>query len=170
MYQLCLEGKANMTTESNIPIVLNDEEAVHLNNLLNLNLDGQSGYKTAAEVLSNPDYAELFRQYAQARERNSTQLINLLQSSGYAADKLGSLPGLLRQGWLNLESLLTQGDAPIFAECERSDELTLAAYQDIMGQTTREDLMSILRAQFTDIRNAHTRVKALRAALEQVQR
>ncbi len=158
-----------MTDENNLPITLNDEEAVYLNNLLELNLDGQSGYKTAAEVLSNPDYATLFHQYAQEREQNSSQLIKLIQYSGYTADKMGSLPGLLHQGWLNLESLLTQGDAPIFAECERADELTLAAYQDTMGKITREELLEILRKQFTDIRNAYTRVKALRAALEQTQ-
>ncbi len=159
-----------MTTENPTAVSLNDEEAAYLNNLLELNLEGQNGYQTSADVLSNPDYAELFRQYAQEREINATQLINLLQNNGYAADKLGSLPGLLRQGWLNLESILTQGDAPIFGECERSDELTLSAYQDVMGKITREELLSVLRPQFTDIRNAHTRVKALRAALEQSQK
>ncbi len=158
-----------MTTASNRPITLNDEEAAHLNHLLEFNVDGQSGYTTAAEVLDNPEYAELCRQYAQERAENSTQLIDVIQKSGYAADKLGTLPGLLRQGWLNLESLLTQGDAPIFAECERSDELTLAAYQDVMGQINREALLEILREHFTKIRNAHVRVKALRAALEQTQ-
>ena len=69
-----------------------------------------------------------------------------------------------------MESLLTQGDAPLFAECERADTLALAAYQDVMGKTTREELMVILRRQFTVIRDAHERVKVLRGALEQIQK
>lgn len=161
-----------MTTQvpTTTNIALSDQEAALFNDLLQLNQDSQNGYATAAGGLSNPDYAELFRQYAQERQQNANELTQLIQASGHSAGQAGSLSGLFHQGRLNVEALLTQGDAPLFAECERADALTLAAYQDVMGKTTREELMVILRRQFTVIRDAHDRVKVLRGALEQVQK
>lgn len=159
-----------MHVQTNSDLALSEQEATLFNDLLQLNLDGQSGYETAANALSNQDYAALFRQYAQEREANAAELTQLLQASGHSADKEGTMSGLFHQGRLNVESLLTQGDAPLFAECERADALTLAAYQDVMGKTTREELMVILRRQFTVIRDAHDRVKVLRGALEQAQK
>jgi uncharacterized protein (TIGR02284 family) len=144
-----------------------DEEAALLNSLLDLNLDSKGGYTAAANVLHNRDYAELFHQYAEERRQNATELSELLRTSGHTPDQVGTIPGLFHQGWINLESILVQGDAPIFATCEQADALTLSAYQDVMGQTTREELMAVLRRQFTRIRNAHDRVKALGAALAQ---
>lgn len=151
-------------------INLSDQEAALFNDLLQLNQDSQNGYETAAGALSNQDYADLFRQYAQERQQNSAELTQLLKANGHSVGKAGTLSGLFHQGRLNVESLLTQDDAPLFAECERADALALAAYQDVMGKTTREELMIILRRQFTLIRDAHDRVKVLRGALEQAQK
>ena len=161
-----------MTTnvQTTTGLSLSDQEAALFNDLLQLNQDSQNGYATAADALSNQDYADLFRQYAQERQQNADELTQLLQATGHSAGKAGTLSGLFHQGRLNVESLLTQGDAPLFAECERADTLALAAYQDVMGKTTREELMVILRRQFTVIRDAHERVKVLRGALEQIQK
>lgn len=151
-------------------ITLSDQEAALFNDLLQLNQDSQNGYATVAGGLNNQDYADLFHQYAQERQQNADELTQLLHGTGHSAGKAGTLSGLFHQGRLNVESLLTQGDAPLFAECEQADALALAAYQDVMGKTTREELMVILRRQFTVIRDAYERVKVLRGALEQTQK
>ena len=83
--------------------------------LLNLNSDDHHGYMTAANAVKNPEYVELFRQYAQERQRNATELGDILQRNGHTAGKAGTFAGILHQGWINLESLLTQGDAPSLA-------------------------------------------------------
>lgn len=158
----------NVQTAANI--TLNAQEAALFNDLLQLNLDSQSGYETAAHALSNQDYAALFQQYAQERQANAAELAQLLQANGHNGGKTGTLSGLFHQSRLNVEALLTQGDAPLFAECERVDALALATYQDVMGKTTREELMVILRRQFTVIRDAYDRIKVLRGALEQAQK
>lgn len=165
-----MERSMTMNPQVTPEVFIDDTEAALLTDLLDLNRDNQNGYQTAAAALHNTDYAALFAQYAQERQANADELKRLLNANGRTPDRVGTLSGLLHQGWLNLESLLTTGDASIFAECERLDELTLAAYQDVMGQTTREELMSILRRQFTVIRDAHDRVKVLRGALEQAQK
>ena len=97
----------------------------------------------------------------------ATALRSLLQKEGYEAEQEGSFAGTFHQGWMNLKAALTRGDAPILAECEQADRLTLSAYQDVMSKTTNEPLLGVLRAQHSTIKVAYERVKALRSALEQ---
>jgi uncharacterized protein (TIGR02284 family) len=151
-------------------VTVDQQDAALLNDLLQLNLDSQNGYKTAADALRNKDYAERFHQYAQERQQNADELTQLLRANGHTGSKAGTLSGLFHQGWLNLEALLAAGDAALLADCERADALILSAYQDVMGKTTNEGLLDLLRRQFTVIRDAHDYVKTLRGALEQAVR
>lgn len=151
-------------------VTVNQQEAALLNDLLQLNLDSQNGYKTAADALRNKEYAARFQQYAQERKQNADELTRLLRANGHTVSKAGTLSGIFHQGWLNLEALLAAGDAALLAECERVDALILAAYQDVMGKTTNEGVLDRLRRQFTVIRNAHDYVKTLHGALEQTTR
>lgn len=156
-----------MSTDRTSAIAMTEQEVAQFNHLLHLNRDSQGGYEAAADVLKHKEYADLFHQYAQQRQQNVTELSNLIRASEHVPGNTSRIPGLFQQGWINLESVLSQGDAPVFAAVERADATLLSAYQDVMGQTTREDLMEILRGQFTEIRDAHERIKALRGALEQ---
>jgi len=146
---------------------LDEVMAAELNDLLQINLDGQSGYEAAAKDLKNQDYQDLFRQYAQERQANADALSNMVRAGGHTPGKMGSLAGAFHEGWMNLRAVLSSGDLAVFAECEQADSLALAAYQEVMGRTTDEAILGPLREQFTVIRNAYERVKALRGALEQ---
>ena len=152
-----------------MPAVLNldDTLATELKDLLQLNLNGQNGYTAAATDLKNEDYKTLLAGYAQERGEHANALSELLRAHHYAPDKTGSLSGALHEGWMNLRAALSSSDISVFAECERADELALAAYQEVIGRTTTEPILEILRHQFTNIRTAYERVKALRGALEQ---
>lgn len=157
------------TTPTN-DVSVDQKEAALLNDLLQLNLDSQNGDQTAADALQNKTYAERLHQYAQERKQNADELTQLLRANGHTVSKAGTLSGLVHQGWLNLEALLAAGDASILAECERVDALILSAYQDVMGKTTNDELLALLRQQFTVIRGAHDYIKTLRGALEQAAR
>lgn len=157
-----------MTTANDVRI--DQQEAALLHDLLQSNLDSQNGYQTAADALNNKDYATRFHQYARERQQNADELTHLLQANGHTVSKAGTLSGLFHQGWLNLEALLAAGDSAILAECERVDALILSAYQDVMGKTTNEDLLTLLRRQFTVIRDAHDYIKLLHDARKQAAR
>lgn len=141
--------------------------ATELKDLLQLNLNGQNGYAAAATDLKNEDYKTLLAGYAQERGEQANALNELLRAHHYTPDKTGSLAGALHEGWMNLRAALSSSDIAVFTECERADELALATYQAVIGRTTAEPILAILRHQFTNIRNAYERVKALRGALEQ---
>ncbi len=146
---------------------LDETTAAELKELQQINLDGETGYKAAANDLKNEEYQALFVEYAQQRRAHAAALTDLLRTHHYTPDKTGTLSGVFHEGWMNLRAAFSSSDVAVFAECEKADELALAAYQDVMGRTTAEPIMEMLRHQFTNIRNAHERVKALRGALEQ---
>lgn len=102
-----------------------------------------------------------------SRGEHAHALSHLIQASGFTPHKIGSLPVRFLRRVDESRAALSSGDAPVFAQCERTDELALAAYQEVMGRTTDEAVLELLRHQFTNIRNAYERVKALRGALEQ---
>ncbi len=146
-------------------IELDDQLVNRLNNLLELNIDSQSGYKLAAANVQEDQYRELLAEYANQRGLFVDQLSQLLRQQDEIPTETGTLGEALREGWLNLKVALGSGDGAIFAECVREDETVIGAYQDAFGHITQEPLLELLRQQFTDIRNAYERVKALRAAL-----
>jgi uncharacterized protein (TIGR02284 family) len=151
-------------------VPINAAEAELLNDLIRLNLDGQHGYETAAADLQNAAYRDLLETYATERAALAAALRSLLQKEGHQPEGEGSFTGAFHQGWINLKAALSQGDAPILAECEQADRLALTAYQNVMGQTTNAPLLETLRSHHSTIKLAYERVKGLRAALEQVGR
>ncbi len=151
-------------------VSINAAEADLLNDLIRLNLDGQRGYETAAADLQNAEYRDLLQTYATERAALAAALRSLVQKEGHQPEDEGTFAGAFHQGWINLKAALSQGDAPILAECEQADRLALTTYQDVMGQTTNEPLLAILRSHHSIIKIAYERVKGLSAALEQVGR
>ncbi len=155
-----------MTANSNLPSVpLDDQTVNHLNHLLELNIDSQTGYKLAAANIQTQQYREMLEEYASQRGNFTQRLSQLLGRANEDAADMGTLSGVLREGWLNLKAAFGTGDGAILAECASEDETVIRAYQDAMGSITQEPLLEVLRSQFTDIRNAYERVKALSSAL-----
>lgn len=157
-----------MTNDIHSPVDINKHEATHINELISMNLDGQGGYTTAAGDLDNQEYAALFRTYAAERGKQAAELQPIVRQVGQTPVDEGSFSGAFHQGWINLKAAIGQGDAAIMAECERADEMALSAYQDVMSESTNEELLELLREHHQTIKVAYERVRGLRAALEAI--
>lgn len=155
-----------MSVENQTTVVITHHEAALVNDLISMSLDGQGGLTTAAEDLENKDYAALLRTYAAERAKLAGELRPIVRQSGEDPVEEGSFAGAFHQGWMNLKSAIGQGDAAILAECERADEMTLYAYQDVMSKTTNEPLLEVLRHQHATVKAAYERMKGLRSALQ----
>lgn len=155
-----------MGANSNLSSVKLDDQLVnHLNHLLELNIDSQTGYKLAAANVHEAQYRGMLEEYANQRSLFASHLSQLINRTNENPTDMGTLSGVLREGWLNLKAALGSGDGAILAECASEDETVIRAYQDALGKITQEPLLEMLRGQFTDIRNAYERVKALSGAL-----
>ena len=72
----------------------------------------------------------------------------------------------MHRAWIDLKSAVTSGDDhAILAECERGEDSAVKEYRDAMG---KEELSSPIRQivsrQYTEVQNAHDRIKQLRDA------
>jgi len=92
-----------------------------INNLIETLMDGEKGFKEAADAVKDPQLKSLFQQYSQQRHRFASELQAQAQSLGESKpEKSSSATGAMHRAWINLKSAVTSGnDKAILAECER---------------------------------------------------
>jgi uncharacterized protein (TIGR02284 family) len=138
-----------------------------INDLIETLKDGQEGFKQAAEAVQDSKLKSLFSEYSLQRSKFAGELQNEAISLGESnPEDSGSPSGAMHRTWINLKAAITSGDDhAVLAECERGEDSAVAEYKKAMED---EDLSAPLREtisrQFTDLKNAHDRIKALRDA------
>lgn len=143
----------------------NDDAISTLNGLIETLKDGQEGFRTAAEGVTNPEYKTLFNSYSQQRAQFSSELQAEVRRLGGDPEKTGSTLATLHRGWINVKSAVTGADeGSILSECERGEDSAVHNYQDAMKESLPADVQQIVQRQYTQIKEAHDRVRALRDA------
>lgn len=143
----------------------NDDAISTLNGLIETLKDGQEGFRTAAEGMTNPEHKALFNSYAQQRAQFSSELQAEVRRLGGDPEKAGSVLASLHRGWINIKSAVTGADeGSILSECERGEDSAVNNYQDAMKQSLPADVQQVIQRQYTQIKEAHDRVRALRDA------
>ena len=81
-------------------------------------------------------------------------------------EKTGSLAATLHRGWIDIKSAVTEEDEnAVISECERGEDSAVSNYQDALGdENLPADIRSIVERQFTEIKEAHDRIRALERA------
>jgi uncharacterized protein (TIGR02284 family) len=140
----------------------NDKAVSTLNNLIETLKDGEEGFRTAADGLTNPQTKSLFQQYSRERGQMVQELQSEVRRLGGAPETSGSVSGSAHRGWMNIKSAITgKDDASIIAEAERGEDVAKKAYEE----ATRADLpptaRPLVQQQAQRVREAHDRVRAL---------
>jgi uncharacterized protein (TIGR02284 family) len=128
--------------------------------------DGQEGFKQAAEGVKDPQLKSLFNEYSQQRSRFASELQRQAQSLGEReSETSGSATGALHRAWINLKSAVTSGDDhAILVECERGEDSAVEEYKKAIDENLSAPLREIVSRQYSEIKNAHDRIKNLRDA------
>ena len=138
-----------------------------VNSLIETLKDGQRGFKEAADAVKDPQLKTLFNEYSLQRSRFAGELQSEAVRLGESKpEDSSSVTGAMHRAWIDLKSAVTSGDdQAILAECERGEDSAVKEYRDAMG---KEELSSPIRQivsrQYTEVQNAHDRVKQLRDA------
>ena len=138
-----------------------------LNSLIETLKDGQEGFRQAAEAVKDSQLKSLFNELSLQRSKFAGELqSHAIQMGESTPEDSSSTAGALHRAWINMKSAITsQDDHAILAECERGEDSAVAEYKKAMED---EDLSAPVREtisrQFTDVKNAHDRIKALRDA------
>jgi uncharacterized protein (TIGR02284 family) len=134
-----------------------------IEDLIEINNDGNEGYKTAAEDIDNPAYKTLFYSYAQQRAQFSDELKKEAELLGREPDSDESLLGALHRGWINIKSAFTKGgSAAILAECETGDKAALETYEKALSEALPSNIESLVRAQHQSILEAYNKIKSFK--------
>ena len=143
---------------------MQNEKAISvLNNLIETCKDGERGFKTAADGLSNADIKSRFMQYSRERGQMSSELQAEVRRLGGDPEKSGSMAGALHRGWLDIKSAVTgKDDHAIVAEAERGEDVAKSTYEGAMKEILPASAQTLVQQQAVKIRQVHDAVRNLR--------
>lgn len=136
-----------------------------LNDLIQICVDGEEGFRAAAEALEDPGLRDELLDYSAERRRFRDELHSRVAAGGEDPIERGSVAGALHRGWIDLRTALATNDRyAILAECERGEDAAVAAYRKALSSDLPPEFETIVQLQYEDVLRAHDRVKALRDA------
>jgi uncharacterized protein (TIGR02284 family) len=138
----------------------NDTAISTLNNLIETCKDGENGFRTAADGLSDPSYKAKFLEYSQQRATFARELQAQVRALGGDPEKAGSMAGTLHRGWMDIKSAVTgKSDHAILAEAERGEDVAKAAYEAALKEALPADAAAVVLRQAGKVREAHDYVR-----------
>jgi uncharacterized protein (TIGR02284 family) len=137
-----------------------------VNSLIETLKDGQEGFRQASEAVKDSELKSLFNRYSMERSKFAGELQNQLRQIGESEpETTSSAAGAMHRAWINLKSAITEGDDhAILAECERGEDSAVSEYKKAMEADLSSPLRETVSRQYTEVKQAHDRVRNLRDA------
>lgn len=134
-----------------------------LNNLIEVNKDGQEGFKQAAEGITDSSLKSVFYEFGQQRSQNVGELQSLVRELGGDPENSSSTVGAIHRSWINIKSLVTGKDeAGILNEAERGEDFAKKAYKDALAGTLPANVLTVVQKQADQVMKAHDKIRDLR--------
>jgi uncharacterized protein (TIGR02284 family) len=141
---------------------VNDKTISVLNDLIETCRDGENGFRSAAEGVSDPNLKALFNRYSAQRGEFASELQALVTGLGGKAEKSGSVAGAVHRGWMGIKAAVTGHDtANIISEAERGEDVAKASYQKALQEYMSPEIRSVIHRQYSAILEAHDEVRRL---------
>jgi len=140
-----------------------EQEPVHtLNKLIEVCLDGELGYRTAAAHLHDEKIRIILTDYAIRRAQFAEELRAEVERTGGHPHDSGSVAASLHRGWIALKSAASGGDAKaIIIACETGEDAALANYRSAAHVELPAGTRSIIERQRHAIEEARHRLQDL---------
>jgi uncharacterized protein (TIGR02284 family) len=136
-----------------------------LNGLIETCKDGELGFKTAADGLTDSETRVLFQQFSRQRGDMARELQSEVRRLGGDPEKSGSVSGAAHRGWINIKAVVTGKDDPaIIAEAERGEDSAKRMFEDALKEPLPVQTLALLREQSSKVHSAHDRVRAMEKA------
>jgi len=153
--------------KSSTPLIMKNtnEKSIHiLNDLIEVCRDGQKGFKSAADDAKDADLKRQLSNFSDQRTKFIGELQQQVRLLGGDPEKSGSALGVIHRGWIDLKSAISSNEPhAVLAECERGEDSAVKNYREAIAKTELEPgSRPLVERQFTEIQQAHNRVKALR--------
>jgi len=141
----------------------NDNAISTLNDLIETCKDGELGFKTAAEGLTNPSTKAKFLEYSRQRAEMVRELQAEVRRLGGDPEKSGSISASLHRGWIDIKSAVTgKDDHAIVAEAERGEDVAKGVYEKALKASLPGTAQTLVQQQAAKVRQTHDAVRDLR--------
>lgn len=141
----------------------NDDVISTLNDLIETSKDGEEGFRTCAEDISDPQMRTLFESRSQSCALAVTELQELVRSFGGDPQSRSSLSGTLHRRWIDIKSAITgKDDEAILSECERGEDVAVKNYRHALEKDLPANVRSVVERQYNGVLRNHDQVRTLR--------
>jgi uncharacterized protein (TIGR02284 family) len=136
-----------------------------LNNLIQTCKEGQEGFRSAAEHISNSEFRRLFNIFSQQRAQFVSELqAEVHRLGGNPKESTGAL-GAINRSWTNFKAMITKSEeASIVAQCQQGEEAAVNSYQEALKADLPLDVQYVVKRQYMDIKDAYDRMRILQRA------
>jgi len=141
----------------------NQDVVSTLNDLIETCKDGEEGFRTCAEDISDPRIKAIFMERAQGCALAASELQEMVASLGGKPEMRSSLSGTLHRRWVDIKSTITgKDDKAILNECERGEDVALRSYRRALEKELPSNIRAVVERQYLGVQRNHDQVKALR--------
>ncbi len=139
-----------------------------LNGLIETCKDGQEGFWTAADGISNPTIRQAFLDYSKQRSLFAGDLQNLVHQIGGTPETGGSASAAFRRGWVNIkEAVIGKNEQNVLKECIFAEDIAVSTFRNALEKGLPPDITLVVRTQFDHIREGHDRVRNLKIVVSE---
>jgi len=145
-----------------------DHDISTLNGLIATTIDSVDGYRTSAQDVENPRFAELFTARASERSSVAEQLRAEVKRLGGNPEDDGTLLAAGHRAFVNLKAAVTnRDDQAIVNEVERGEDHIKAKYEEALkDDNLSPDCRSLVETAYGSVKSGHDQMRDLKHNLD----
>lgn len=134
-----------------------------LNYLIGTCIDGENGYREAADEATSSELKTRLLRLGQQRAQFRGELEQEVLRLGGDPKERGSAGAALHRTWLNVRDAVTgKDDEAILKESQRGEKAALDNYDDVLSRDLPADLREIVARQQGQIQSAYSELETLK--------
>ncbi len=143
---------------------INQHTLNNLNDLIEINLDSEKGFRETADNLKSDMYEKLFYEVADERRHQAEKLKGLVEMhSSKGPAESGSLKGKVHRWWAQIRDKVSDShNYAVLAEAERGEDKILHLYQDLATEVEGTAAHTLVAEQKDRVKQRHDQIRDLR--------
>lgn len=139
-----------------------------LNGLIATTIDSVDGYRTSAQNVENPRFAEMFTSRASERSSVAEQLRAEVRKLGGNPEDDGTLLASGHRAFVNLKSAVTgRDDQAIVNEVERGEDHIKAKFEEALkDDKLSPQSRSLVETAYASVKSGHDEMRTLKHSLD----
>lgn len=141
----------------------NKEIVSTLNDLIETCKDGEEGFRTCAQDISDPEMKDYFINRAQRCSTAAAELQDVVEELGGTPETSSSVSAALHRRWVDIKSAVTgKDDEAILNECERGEDVAKKSYENALSKDLPAEVRALVERQYQGVMQNHDQVKGMR--------